>query len=146
MEQVWRCIIPAEAIYEPKHFEDHKPERWIIMQPGALPMGIAGIYRKWRAPDGKELYTFAMLTINADAHPVMQQFHRPNEEKRMVVILDPGDYGDWLSCPVADAPQFFKPWMGSLEVGPKPLAPRETKSKPLKEVKPPLPDRGDELF
>ena len=47
------------------------------------------------------------LTTNvmiADDHPLMKRFHRPEDEKRMVVILDPEDYGNWLTCGVQDAP------------------------------------------
>jgi hypothetical protein len=36
-----------------------------------------------------------MLTVNSDAHPVMRQFHRPEDEKRSVVVLD--DPLRWLS-------------------------------------------------
>lgn len=91
----WRCIVPAEAIYEP-NWESGKAERWMIQQPGEVPIGIAGIYTRWRAPDGREVFTFAMVTVNADGHPVMQRFHKPDDEKRMVVILHPDDYGTWL--------------------------------------------------
>ena len=71
-------------------------------------MRIACIYGKWRHPDGREVFNFAMLTVNADGHPVMQRLHKPGEEKHMVVILDPQDYGQWLSCHVEDAAAFFK--------------------------------------
>lgn len=139
----WRCIIPAESFYEPKHFDDRKPERWIIQQPMQVPMGIAGIYRKWRHLDGREVFTFAMLTVNADGHPVMQQFHKPGDEKRMVVILAPADYGAWLSCPVPEASQFFKQWMGPLEAYPKPLPPRAPRTSSGKTGSPPAaPDGG----
>jgi putative SOS response-associated peptidase YedK len=37
----------------------------------------------------------------------MQRFHKPNDEKRMLVILRPGQYDDWLHCPADDAPSFF---------------------------------------
>jgi putative SOS response-associated peptidase YedK len=47
------------------------------------------------------------LTINADGHPVMQRFHKPNDEKRMLVILRPEQYDEWLACPVEDAPAPF---------------------------------------
>lgn len=63
-----------------------------------MPFGVAGIYCPWRHPDGRELLSFAMLTVNADDHPLMKRFHRPEDEKRMVVILDPEDYGNWLAC------------------------------------------------
>jgi putative SOS response-associated peptidase YedK len=112
----WRCIIPVEHIYEPYYASaDAKPERWKIQQPMAHPFGIAGIYRKWRAPDGRELFTFAMLTVNADDHTFYRQFHKPGDEKRMPVILDREDYGPWLTCSVEEAPRFFRQWMGPLE-------------------------------
>jgi len=38
-----------------------------------------------------------MLTINDD-HLVMRRFHKPGVEKRSVVIVQPGDCDDWLSC------------------------------------------------
>lgn len=33
-----------------------------------------------------------MLTINADDHSFMRQFHKPEDEKRMVVILPESHY------------------------------------------------------
>jgi putative SOS response-associated peptidase YedK len=115
-----RCIVPAEAFYEPC-WETGKSVRWQISQPGDVPMGIAGIYTAWRGPDGHELFSFAMLTVNADAHPVMKRFHKPGEEKRMVVILDPADHDEWLACAVHEAPSFFKSWTGELLTVPVPL-------------------------
>ncbi len=110
-----RCIIPAEHIYEPRYDESGRSTRWAIGQAGAVPMGIAGLYDVAVHPDGRRFFTMAMLTVNADEHPFMRQFHRPGDEKRMVVILDPKDYAAWLSCPVADAHSFLKPWHGPLE-------------------------------
>ncbi|MDQ0036641.1 hypothetical protein J2W30_004416 [Variovorax boronicumulans] len=51
-------------------------------------------------------------------NPVMSRFHKPGDEKRMVVILDPEEYDEWLSCPVQNAPRFFRQWMGQLETYP----------------------------
>jgi putative SOS response-associated peptidase YedK len=125
-----RCIIPAEWIYEP-NWETGEPVRWRIEQAGAIPIGVAGIY-KWDRDlkDGVEKWFFSMLTINADDHPVFSRFHAPGEEKRSVVILRPEDYEDWLSCSVADAPHYFKPWSGPLECSADPLPPRVKKPKP----------------
>jgi putative SOS response-associated peptidase YedK len=141
----WRCIIPSESFYEP-NWETGKAVRWIIQQPGEVPMGIAGIYRKWKHPDGREVFTFAMLTVNADGHPVMQRFHRPNDEKRMVVILDRNDYGKWLSCPVDEAPEFLKQWHGPLDAWAAPLPPRAPKASSVKTIRPPLPSETGGLF
>lgn len=142
----WRCIVPAESFYEP-NWESGRAVRWLIQQPGEVPMGIAGIYRKWRHPDGLEQFTFAMLTVNADGHPVMQHFHKPEDEKRMVVILHPKDYGDWLSCPVAEAPKYFRQWQGPLDAFAAPLPPRVPKSSSVRTAHPPPPETPDlDLF
>lgn len=138
----WRCIIPVEHIYEP-NYETGQAVRWQIQGPMATPLGIAGIYRPWRGPDGRTVFTFAMLTVNADDHPLMRRFHKPGEEKRMVVILDPKDYGAWLSCAVEEAPRFFQQWMGPLEAFPNPLPPRAPAASSVrtsKEVPPGTPD------
>jgi putative SOS response-associated peptidase YedK len=131
----WRCIIPVEAIYEP-NWETGQAVRWAIVQPGYVPFGIAGIYRKWRHPDGREVFSFAMLTVNADGHPVMQRFHRPEDEKRMVVILHPSDYSAWLSCAVEEAPRFFQRWEHPLEAQPLPLPPRAPKASSVRTSRP----------
>ena len=116
-----RCIIPAEAFYE-SSWETGRAVRWRIAQHGDVPMGIAGIYRRWKNPAGGELFTFTMLTVNADGHPIMERFNKPGEEKRMVVIVDPDAYMTWLTCSLQQAPSFFKPWTGALLAEPAPLA------------------------
>ena len=104
-------------------------------------MGIAGIYREWTSPAGEKHFTFSMITVNADDHPVMSRFHAPGDEKRMVVILDPADYGAWLTCPVVEAPKFFKQWHGEFETWAAPLAPRVSKTK-----RPTAPPAAGDLF
>lgn len=132
-----RCIIPAESIFEPS-YETGKAVRWRIFQPGDVPMGIAGLYTAWRDPeDGRQLFSFTMLTVNADGHPLMQRFHRPEDEKRMVVILDPSDYDDWLTCPPAETARFLRPWMKPLESHAAPLPPRAPRTHSGKLVVPP---------
>ena len=39
----------------------------------------------------------AMLTVNADGHPLMSRMHKPADEKRSVVILRPDDWEEWLT-------------------------------------------------
>ena len=120
-----RCVIPAEAIFEP-YYEtpESKSVRYRIQQPGEVPLGIAGIWERWFDPTGQELFSFAMLTVNADDHPVMSRFHKHGHEKRMVVILDPVEYDEWLTCSVHLAPTFFRQWTGQLNAYPAPLTPR----------------------
>jgi putative SOS response-associated peptidase YedK len=159
-----RCIIPAEAIYEP-NYESGKPVRWRIAKASGLPMGIAGIYTVWTNPEGKEVFAMSMLTVNADDHPFMKRFHAPDHEKRTVVILEPGDFDGWLSCPVGEARErYCKPWTGELEgvpallptriksidsaSVPKPRALTNANPKPAPKPKPPTPPAptNGELF
>lgn len=107
----WRkgqhCIIPAEAIFEPD-WRSGKAVPTRIARADGEPMGIAGLWSWWRSPAGVEVPSFAMLTINADEHSLMRNFHKPTDEKRMVVILGEGAYGDWLTAPAAKSMDFMR--------------------------------------
>ena len=98
--QAWsrrqHCIIPAEAIYEPD-WRGGKAVVTRIERADGEPMGIAGLWSCWKSDKG-EVYSYTMLTVNADHHSLMRNFHRPTEEKRMVVILEPQHYADWLAA------------------------------------------------
>lgn len=61
-------------------------------------MGLAGLGSCWKSPDGDVVHSFSMLTINADAHSLMRLFHRPVDEKRMVVVRPEERYDDWLNA------------------------------------------------
>jgi putative SOS response-associated peptidase YedK len=100
------CIIPAEAIYEP----DWRSGRAIdtrIERSDVEPMGIAGIWSSWKSPKG-EVFSYTMLTINADHHPLMNQFHKPTDEKRMVVILPQERYQEWINASVQESMDFMQ--------------------------------------
>jgi putative SOS response-associated peptidase YedK len=53
-------------------------------------------------------YSFTMLTINADAHEVMRNFHKPEDEKRMVVILPEERYAHWLAATPEQSVEFVQ--------------------------------------
>ena len=101
------CIIPAEAIYEPD-WRSGKAVLTRISRADGKPMGIAGIWDTWRSPLGEVVHSFTMLTINADNPPVMRQFHKPDDEKRMVVILNEQDYNPWLQASVTESRDFLR--------------------------------------
>lgn len=91
------CIIPADAIFEPC-YETGKAVRWRIEREDGKPMGLAGIWERSIKDDGRPSWSFSMLTINADNDPVFRRFHKPDDEKRSVVILPDDAWGDWLRC------------------------------------------------
>ena len=41
----WRCVVPADAVYEP-NYESGRAVRWGIKRQDGKPLGIAGIYRE----------------------------------------------------------------------------------------------------
>jgi putative SOS response-associated peptidase YedK len=98
-KDAWRlgrvCIIPAEAIFEPD-WRSGKAVLTRISRADSKPMGIAGIWTGWRSSTGEILRSFSMITLNADEHPFMRNFHKPEEEKRMVAILDDEYYTPWI--------------------------------------------------
>ena len=49
-----------------------------------------------------------MLTVNADDHPVMKHFHKPNDEKRSIVVLNDSDYFNWLNADHSIAKNLLK--------------------------------------
>ena len=80
------------------------------MRADGQPLLIAGLWESWRAPegDGQEVLSMTMLTVNADHHRFMRQFHKPTDEKRMVVVLEPGQVADWLACGAREAGDFMR--------------------------------------
>lgn len=100
------CIVPTEAIFEPD-WRSGKAVPTRISRADGEPMGIAGLWAWWKSPAGEVLHSFTMLTINADHHPLMNQFHKPADEKRMVVILPEDRYDDWLRADVTKSVEFL---------------------------------------
>jgi len=90
-----RCIIPMSGFYEWSHTEGEKHPYFIHLANKA-PMGVAGIWEHWDAPDGTALETFSVLTTSANK--LVSKLH-----DRMPVILHPDSYGLWLSKNMHDA-------------------------------------------
>lgn len=115
----WRkgqhCIIPADAIFEP----DWRSGRAVptrFTRADGKPLGIAGLWDRYRDADGQWRESYTMLTINADQHPLWQNYHRPGDEKRSVVILPEGAYGEWLMADPDTARDFLHHYPAELLV------------------------------
>ena len=101
------AVVPAEAFFEPS-YETGKAVRWKISHTDEEPLGIAGIWEfRSKGKDDQPLISFSMLTINADEHPLMQRFHKPGDEKRIIVILRPEEYMSWLKASADEVPSFL---------------------------------------
>lgn len=121
------CIVPCEAIFEPDWRSGRSVPTRITRADGET-LGIAGIWQAWRTPAGHWVSSFAMLTINADTHPIFRGLHKPDpklppekQDKRMVVILNEDSYERWLDAPVEHSMDFMRQYPAeSLSVLPVP--------------------------
>ena len=105
-----RCIIPADWVVEPD-WRTGKNIPTAIARADGEPMGLAGLWDRWLdKATGEVVHSFTMLTINADTHGLMRNFHRPDNEKRMVVVLPEARYEDWLTASLPDAKALLLPY------------------------------------
>ena len=114
----WRkarhCIIPADAIFEPD-WRSGKAQQTRIVRSDGKPMGIAGLWDSWRDREtGQTLHSFTMLTINADDHPFMRNYHKPDDEKRMICVLPDEEYEAWLAAPADDCRHLLRQYPSEL--------------------------------
>jgi putative SOS response-associated peptidase YedK len=117
-----RCLVPADGFYEwrASHAADapggrpraRKQPYWIHRPDGGA-FAFAGLWERWRAPEGRLVHSFTVLTTRANAR--LAALH----DRMPVVIpagsrdlwLDPGADGDRLQALLAPAPDAaFEAW------------------------------------
>ena len=110
-----RCIIPAQAFYEP-NWQSGRHVPWIFHRADGAPWGLAGLWNTWIDKEtGEVVESYTMLTLNADDHPLMNRMHRPDpkrppdqQDKRSVVPIEAEDVDTWLSAPLTEAAKLLK--------------------------------------
>jgi len=90
-----RCILPASGFYEWQRRGRERIPRYFRLRDGA-PMSLAGVWERWRSPEGETLESCTILTTAAN------DLVRPLHE-RMPVLLDEASFGRWLHDPPAEA-------------------------------------------
>ena len=107
----WRqrqfCLVPMARFFEPC-WETGKAVRWSIHRQDNELFTVAAIWDSWTdRATGEIVESFSMLTINADGHPVMGRFHRPDDERRSLVVVPQTNRTDWLTATPAVASQLL---------------------------------------
>jgi len=102
-----RCVIPLERGFE-WCYETGEPVRWAVKRSNGDPLCAAGLWGVWIGPQGEEILSFTMLTVNADGHVIYSRFNAPGDEKRMPVFLRPEDQDPWLNCSIDKAGAFIR--------------------------------------
>jgi putative SOS response-associated peptidase YedK len=100
-----RCLIPADGFYEWQKTGKAKQPYCFEVNEGEL-FAFAGIWDRWKDPNGKVLETCSILTTTPNA--VTTTVH-----DRMPVILDPETYDLWLDPGMRDvttASELLKPY------------------------------------
>ena len=89
-----RCLIPADGFYEWKRGVRSKQPFHFGMKDDLL-FAFAGIWDRWRPAQGPMLESCAILTTGPNE--LLRDVH-----DRMPVILNPGQYQEWLDAPASD--------------------------------------------
>lgn len=104
-----RCIIPMQS-FQVDDLRPGKPLPTRITRVDNQPMGAAGIWAHWAGADGDIIVSYALITINANAHALMNRYGQPGNDKAMPAILNEGAYDAWLNAKVAKAKEFLRPY------------------------------------
>lgn len=97
-DAAYKCkfgVIPVSEFYESKYIEN-KPQRWGVRRKDGKAFYIAALYEIRKLND-QIIRSAAMLTMDAIDHPMMKDFHEPDDVKRSVVVIPDTRLDDWLS-------------------------------------------------
>jgi len=92
-----RCIIPISGFYEWEKAGRDKIPHYIHLRGGDV-MSLAGLWERWKSPEGVELQTCTILTTSANS--LLKKLH-----DRMPVILHREEFNLWLNKEVDDVKQ-----------------------------------------
>jgi putative SOS response-associated peptidase YedK len=103
----WReqryAVVPMLNYFEPC-WESGRAVRWRIERSDGLPLLAAALHECWMQPQtGQAVHSFTLLTVNADAHPLLNRMHRPGDEKRQLCLLEAPQAHGWLRQPPGHA-------------------------------------------
>jgi putative SOS response-associated peptidase YedK len=90
-----RCLVPADAFYEWARVDAKNKQPFAIALKSGEPFALAGLWERWRPPEGEALETFTILTT--EANELVEPAHN-----RMPVILEPRNYNRWLEPGAAE--------------------------------------------
>ncbi len=133
-----RCrfaLIPMENFFEPYYGPERKNDRsvrWEIYRKDRQVFTVAAIWSEWtNRKTGEVLLSYSLITINADHHPIMKQFHRAGDEPRSLVVIPPEQRTAWVTQtdPLAARAFLREMPVDEFDSGPAPLPPRAAKPK-----------------
>jgi putative SOS response-associated peptidase YedK len=92
-----RCLVPADGYYEWQKLDAKHKQPFAFSLTRGGPLAFAGLWDRWKAPSGELIYSFAIITTEAN------EMNAPMHD-RMPVILHSADYDRWLSESAPERP------------------------------------------
>lgn len=102
-----RCLVPADGFYE-WTTRDGKKQPLRIVLPERQVFALAGIWDRWVTPEGTEMFTFSIVTTEANAF--LQNIH----DRMPVIFTEEQQYSKWLQ-PQFPAMEILRPYNGAME-------------------------------
>jgi putative SOS response-associated peptidase YedK len=86
-----RCLVVTDGFYEWKKLDPKGKEKqpYAIAMADNAPMVMAGLWAKWKSPEGEQVLSCTILTCGPNG--AMGELH-----DRMPVIVDEADWPKWL--------------------------------------------------
>lgn len=82
-----RCLVPASGFFEWEKKNDRLPHFYRLKKEPVL--SLAGLYDHWTSPEGKEIWSYTIITT--DANKMVHEVH-----PRMPAIIHQSEFGVWL--------------------------------------------------
>lgn len=101
-----RCLVPIDGFYEWAEVPGQRRKQpYAVAMADGSPMALAGLWERWRAPDGSILRSFTVVTC-----PANQRLARLHE--RMPVVLPESAWPLWLGEAEGDPASVLVPMDG----------------------------------
>lgn len=84
-----RCLVAVDGFYEWERRPDGSKQPYFIAPADGAPLALAGLWERWRGPDGSSLVTCAIVTT--PANDTVRPLH-----DRMPAVLTPAEWDEWL--------------------------------------------------
>lgn len=99
-------VIPVSKFYEMKYING-KAQRWAVQRKDGQAFFIAALYEIANIQN-EIIRSATMISLDANQHPMMKEFHEPRTDKRCVMIIPHDELDNWLSLKEPDISQFIK--------------------------------------
>jgi len=103
-----RCVVAASGWYEWQKI-DAKTKKPHHFQPTATPFAFAGVWDTWKGDGKPSITTFSIVTTSPA--PSTAPYH-----DCMPVVLEEGQFEDWMRGPPELAAEMMKPYGGAIDV------------------------------